>query len=110
MTTLTLKEGDTEPVLTATLERDGSAYNLNDVSNPAVTFRMGATDEPPEVDGEATITDASAGKVKYEWSSGDTDTPGTYKSEFVVIGDGIETTFPSDGYFYITILNEVQEK
>lgn len=108
MTTLTIKEGDTEPILTATLERNGSAYDLSELSNPSVQFRMGFTDDPPIVDAQATIVTASSGEVQYEWQDGDTDTVGTFKSEFVVTGDNTETTFPNDGYFTITVLEDVQ--
>lgn len=106
---LKLKEGNAEPVLTATLKRDGSAYDLTNVSNRSVTFVMGATDESPQVKAPATVTDAANGKVQYEWASGDTDTPGTYKCEFDVTGDNTDTTFPSDGYFIVTIQKEVKE-
>lgn len=109
MTDLNIKQGDTEPILEATLQRNGSAYDLTQVSNPTVTFRMGSTNDPPIVENTATIVDAANGEVQYEWTSGDTDTAGVFKSEFVVVGDSIETTFPSDGYFVIYIQEEIQE-
>ena len=109
MTDFRLKEGDTEPPLTVTLKRDGSAFDLSTVTNASVQFRMGATDEDPQVDASATIVDAGAGEVQYDWQSGDTDTAGTYNCEFVVTGDNnYESTFPVDGYIVGTISREVQ--
>lgn len=105
---LTLKEGDTEPILTATLQRDGSAFDLSTISNVSVQFVMGATDEAPQVDATAAIVTAADGTVQYEWAASDTGTPGTYACEFVVTGDNFESTFPGDGYFYVTVESEVQ--
>ena len=108
MADLAIKEGDTEPIVDATLERDGSAYDLSTLSNPTVYFRMGFTDDPPLVDSQATIVNQSSGEIQYEWQSGDTDTVGNFKAEFVVEGDNTITTFPNDGYLSISILEEVQ--
>lgn len=106
MSDFTIKAGDRDPPIEATLERDGSAFDL---TNTTVSFVMGSTRDTPVVDAQATIVDATAGTVRYEWAAGDTDTPGAYNSEFVVEdANGIETTFPDDGYVTVYIHEDVQ--
>lgn len=106
MTDFVIKEGDLKPPLEAVLERDGVAMDL---TNTTVYFVMGSTQDLPKVDSQAEIVDASAGKVRYNWASGDTDEPDAYLCEFIVEdSNGNETTFPSDGYFTATVKPEVQ--
>lgn len=99
----TIKEGAEDPALEATLERDGSAFDLSTLSNPTVTFIMGSTMDPPLVNTTAAITDAANGVVEYAWQAGDTDSPGTYRSEFHVTGDDFDSYFPDEGYFTVKI-------
>lgn len=109
MADLSIKEGDTEPVLEATLQRDGTGFDLSTVSNPSVTVVIGATDNEPQASGECEIVDAPNGVVEYDWVDGDTSSPGVYQCEFVVRGDSMESTFPSEGYSTVHIQSEVRE-
>jgi len=102
----TIKEGDLDPAIEATLQRDGSPYDLSTAQR--VDIIIGALRDPPAVDAQATITDAANGVVEYAWQSGDTDEPGTYRTEWVVTtSSGAEATFPDDGYKTVTIQPEV---
>jgi hypothetical protein len=102
-----IKEGDSDPAIEATLQRDGSAYDLSTAQR--VDIVIGALRDPPVIDAQATVTDAANGVVEYAWQSGDTDQPGTYRTEWVVTtASGAEATFPDAGYKTVTIQPEVQ--
>jgi len=106
MSDFVIKEGDRDPAIKATLERDGPPYDLS--SAQRVDIVIGALRDPPAVDAQATIIDAANGVVEYAWQSGDTDEPGTYRTEWVVTtASGDEMTFPDDGYKTVTIQPEV---
>jgi len=106
MTDYTIKEGDLDPAIEATLKRDGSPYDLRNAQR--VDIVIGALSDPPVVDARTTIVDAARGVVEYAWESGDTDEPGTYRAEWVVTtSSGAEATFPDDGYKMVTIQAEV---
>lgn len=98
-----LKKNDRLPVLRATLlGPTGAAVDLSTASS--VRFRMrrrGAS--VLKVDALATVVDAAAGIVQYQWASGDTDTEGQYDCEFVVTIGGLVETVPSSGYVLATI-------
>lgn len=106
MSDYTIKEGDRDPAIEATLERDGSPYDL--LTAQRVDIVIGALRDPPVVDAQTTIVDAASGVVEYAWQSGDTDEPGTYRTEWVVTtATGDEATFPDGGYKTVTIRPEV---
>ena len=101
-----IKQGDTDPPIEATLQTDGTAFDLSGLS---VSFVVGSTRAEPIVDASASIEgDGSNGEVSYQWQNGDTDVPGVYKSEFVVDDGGDERTFPDEDYITVKITREVQ--
>lgn len=52
----------------------------------------------------AVIVSDIGGTVKYNWASGDVDTPGVYYGSFKVTGlSGGPAVFPTSGYIYITV-------
>lgn len=107
MSDFTIKEGDRDPAIEATLQRDGSPYDLSDARR--VDIVIGALRDPPIVDAQTVVTDAANGTVQYIWRSGDTDEPGIYRTEWVVTTpSGAEATFPDDGYKTIAIQPEVR--
>jgi len=54
--------------------------------------------------------DNKTSRVKYSWQSGDTSTIGTYKGEFVVdFGTDGSRTFPSNGYYTINIVEDIND-
>lgn len=109
MTDFYLKEGDTSPSITATLQdAAGNAVDLTQATE--VKFHMALRPEPGEVHGTAKVSadadkvDATNGEVRYDWAATDTDTPGIYDAEWRVTWTGgrIES-FPQDGYRIIEI-------
>lgn len=109
MSDFVIKEGDRDPAIEATLQRGGSPYDLSVARR--VDIIIGALRDPPIVDARATITDAATGTVQYVWQSGDTDEPGTYRTEWVVTtNSGAEATFPDDGYKIVKIQPEVDRQ
>ncbi len=91
---VSLKVGDTAPVLTARIELDGS---LPDLTGATATFAMKNFDGV-KVRAPATV-DAVARTVSYAWQDPDTDTAGDYDGEFVVTFlDHTEGTYPTDPY------------
>lgn len=97
-----IKQNDLAPSIRAT-------FFSYDLTGATVLFSMF------DLEGNAKITNASAvvvvanpdGIVQYDWVSGDTDTPGTYRAEFQVTKGGIPETFPNSGYIYVQILSEL---
>lgn len=100
----TIKQGDTLPPITATLEDVDGAVDLTDAS--AVLFKM-----QPIAGGAMTVDDAAtiaspstAGQVSYAWQAGDTDTPGWYNAEWeVTFTDQSVATFPNEKNLLIEI-------
>ena len=105
--TFELKEGDTSPFLDATIQdEDGNAIDLTGAS-VQIRFKIADGHSNPTTAG-ASIRDASTGKVRYEWQSGDTDAPGVYLAEWVVTTAGGETfTAPGNGYMKFEITDNL---
>lgn len=104
MADYTMKRNDTLPKVTATLQTNGSNYNL---TGATVKFIMRATGAgAPKVDAAATVTNAANGAVEYAWIAADTDTEGDFNAEFEVTTSGGDViTFPNghDGTDYFTV-------
>jgi len=103
----TIKKNDTSPQIAATLQ-DG-AGNAIDLTSATVRFHMkkiGAS--TASTDAAATVIDANAGSVKYEWVATDTANAGTFQAEFEVTytNGGVET-FPNDQSIAIVITEDL---
>jgi len=61
-----------------------------------------------KVDDAATISDAVNGVVYYNWSTGDTDTIGSFEAEFEVtyVGGEIES-FPNNRFIEVEITDDI---
>jgi hypothetical protein len=108
-TSVQLKQGDTAPLLTATLVgTDG--VTPQPLTGATVTFSMKVTNTSTLIvtRGVCTLVDAPNGKVKYAWLAADTATAGTFDGEFeVTFADLTIMRFPNDSNFTITITPKV---
>lgn len=79
----------------------------------AVKFIMRSRDTPtaaPKVNAAAVIVDGVRGQVRYDWATGDTDTPGIYVAEWqVTYADGRKQTFPTLTYHTVTVLADLDK-
>lgn len=95
MADVTLVQGDTGPPLSGALKQPNQqAYDLTDAL--AVRFQMRQeNDRRYTVDAEATIVDADAGTVLYEWGANDLAVAGEYVCQFEIeFADMTVTTDP----------------
>lgn len=98
----TLVQNDTSPAITATLTADGTAVDL---SGATVKFQMTNRANETKVNASATVTDATAGTVSYQWQTGDTDTTGWFRGRWeVTFSDGTIRSFPAPGTTQIHIV------
>lgn len=89
-----IKSGNTRPSVRARLtDASGAAVNL---TGAQIRFRMANLKGETVVDAAAAIEgDPLLGIVRYDWTAGDTATPGTYKAEWVVtFTGGVVQTYP----------------
>jgi hypothetical protein len=109
MTTYTLKQNDTAPVIEATLQLAGSSIDLTgatvkfhmaDKSSGAIKVNAAATPDPDQV--------SNKGKVSYTWISADLNTEGTYSAEWeITFASGKIMTVPNTGYDTVTVVKEL---
>ena len=67
------------------------------ITGATATFSMDDTGGTNKVDGAAAVvSDAANGKVRYDWTSGDTDTEGVYYGQFVVTIAGSSYQVPNN--------------
>lgn len=103
-----LKTGDTGPSLTIQcIKENDNPEDLSSINEVSV-FITEADESTLKVDdntgGNVSVSDAASGEVTYDWQSGDTDNPGTYRGEVEVDFTSGETkTFPSAGTFKVYI-------
>lgn len=102
-----IKQNDTSPSLSVQL-LDG-ANQIIDLSGASAKFFMKiAGSTTIAVNAAAVITNASQGKVEYEWSAGDTATAANYQGEFqITFINGTVETFPNNKYITIRVLPEI---
>lgn len=100
MATFTTKRNDTFPIKATLEDADGPV----DLTGATVKFLMQDLQGNQVVDASATITNASQGKVEYNWVSGDVDTAGEFEAEFeVTFSSGKVRTFPNEDYITVVI-------
>ena len=103
MTSLIIKQGNLWPPLTAYLHQaDGAPVPLD--ADTVVHFVMVNETNIVVVDSTVDVIDPAAAFVQYVWRRGDTDVPGSYKAEFIVVLPGDNpVTIPNDNVILITI-------
>lgn len=84
MTDIVLIQGDTRPVINATLHLQGAVTPVN-LTNCSVKFQMRrADDKLYTVNGSCSVVNAVAGTVSYSLGANDLNTPGDYVVQFEV--------------------------
>lgn len=107
-----IKRNDLLPALEAVLsakQADGSLA-VEDLTGKTVFFILYSTATGANVFRRAAtvVGDATAGRVRYQWQTGDTGTAGRYKGEFEVLdGSSRPKTFPNDDYIPIRIFHDL---
>lgn len=100
----TIKKSDRLPALVDTLrEPNGS---VADLTGATVRFIMRG---PTTKSGNGSIVGAATlGQARYDWASGDTDTPGLYIGEWEVTYSGSrKETYPNGQYLGIRVLEDL---
>lgn len=100
-----IKRNDRRPRWRVQLTANTIPVNLTTATAVTFTMKTGATTKVNK--GAMTIVDATTGVVEYPWASGDTDTAGTYNAEVEVSWGGEFQSFPSKGYFTVTIEDDL---
>jgi hypothetical protein len=113
MTVFEIKRGDTAPAFEKSLNDElGQPVNLDGLTE--LDFHM--RDENYETivnddtSGGVSVDVEAGGRVSYQWQSGDTDTLGSYKGEFVVTYDnGTIQSFPRNGMYDIEVTEDIDD-
>lgn len=100
-----VSQTDTLPPYTATLTSGTSPVDLSAATS--VTFIMANYFSGVVATGSATVTNAVAGQVSYTWGQDDLDTPGIYSIQWQVTFPSGTVTYPTNGYNYLTVLNNL---
>jgi len=105
--TFYVKQNDTSPAMLATLQ--DANFTAVDITGASVRFHMRPIGSAQvTVDAAATIVDALAGEVRYDWQAADTATVGAYQAEFeVTYVDASIETFPNDAYIRVQIIDDI---
>jgi hypothetical protein len=110
MADITVKRGDTRPVLTFTLNQtvSGTATAINLTTASTVTLLLKDTAGATTGGGVCTIASAASGRVTYTLKTSDTNTVRTWNGEFEIIwaDAGIETV-PNEGYVTIAVVSDL---
>jgi hypothetical protein len=101
-----VKRNDLKPDINATL-LDQTGVPI-DLTGATVRFIIASSERGVIVNAPATIVNATQGKVRYTWVSGDTANAGEYRAEFeVTFSDGRKLTVPNDSYISVRILEDL---
>lgn len=101
-----IKRNDRRPRWRVQLLANGSPLDLTSALSARFIMKTGVS---IKINRQAmSFIDRANGIVEYAWAAGDTDTSGTYNAEVEVDWGGSEfQTFPSTGYFTITISDDL---
>ena len=107
MTTIKIKQDDTQPAMKVRLK--DSAGNPVNLTNAAVQVAIQHYSQPAiKFLRDAYIQDAITGEVWLVWQPEETQVTGLYRIEFrVTYQDGNRETFPNDGYLMVNIMERL---
>lgn len=111
MADITIKRGDTRPVLVRNLKQviDDVETAINLTTATAVMFHLKRLDGTGGLlGGTCVVTNAAAGEVTYTWATADTLSTAEYNGEFQITwtGGGIETV-PNASWITISVLEDL---
>lgn len=106
-----LVQGDTEPVLSDTLEYSNQEPVNLEGATVTFTLRSPTSTEPVKLTGAVTVQEAKAGKIFYTPTASDTGTVGNYMGSWhVKFAGGEEQTFPTEGWLWVQIQPNLTSK
>ena len=101
-----IKRNDRRPRWRVQLTANGDPVDLTAATAARFTMKTGSTVKVNKV--PMTFIDRVSGIVEYAWGATDTDASGTYNAEVEVDwGSSEYQSFPSTGYFIITISDDL---
>lgn len=103
MGTLTMKKDDLEPKYVATLRNaDGTAVDLTNATSVSLIVKQ--QNGAKNFKSAGAFVNRANGIVSYTWTSGNTDTTGTFQMEWEVVWPtNRPETFPNNGYDTLVI-------
>ena len=108
-----IKQGDRRPLFVVVLKDDfgeptEAIVNLTTASSAVFNMRATGGGAVKVNRGSATITNAAGGEVTYAWGTLDTNTAGAFEAEVELVwNDGKAETFPSTGYWTVSIDDDI---
>jgi len=106
--TFFIKQNDDRPHLDAFLRDDKD--RPVDITGASVKFHLRslADNSVKITDGSVSVTNATEGAVRFEWTTTNTNTSGNYQGEFqVTFADATVESFPNNGYIKVVITDDV---
>lgn len=101
-----IKRNDRRPRFRVQLTSNGDPVDLTAAASAKFTMKSGSTLKVNK--GTMTFVDRATGVVEYPWIATDTDTSGSYTAEVEIDWGSSEwQTFPSSGYFAVTITDDL---
>jgi len=94
-----ITQGDTGQAMLIDLQVDGVAEDVSDATGPLV-FRWLKPDGTYSESKAITNLNLVTGSIEIDWTSGDTDVPGTHRAQVMVPRPTGPQSFPSDGSWY----------
>jgi hypothetical protein len=103
-----IKRNDLRPYWRVQLTQNGSPADITGATAVRFIMKVGTTGAAKVNRQPMTVFDAPTGVVEYHWSGTDTDTSNTFNAEVEVDwGGSVFQTFPSKGYFTVTISDDL---
>lgn len=112
--TFTIKRHDTRPELQVAVVNTatGEAFDFTDVVTARFLMYTDSDERTVKVNAAAVVVDPpTLGKLKYVFSSDDTDTAGEYVAEFTTTFiDASKSTAPHDGYIRVLVIPDLDDE
>lgn len=110
MADITIKRGDTRPVIQRYLTQtiDGVTTPVPSLGLASAVKLIMKLAPMAAITGVASITNIPSAAAYYKWATGDTASAGIYQAEWEIAwSDGGYETVPNDGYFSIEVVADL---